>query len=137
MSTRTWSPLLFPYNCQLSKLGYFKLMHYATNIIAIRCKFKYSTHATLNVNSVRAKLNKPDKTEHSAKQMVIVKMCQRSSMIHWLKQRSVLERSGLDWKHPQQVRYNSKREKFGVYFFSFSQASNHCLAIRWESSITF
>ena len=43
-------------------------MHYATNIIAIRCKFKYSTRATLNVNSARAKLNKPDKTECSAKQ---------------------------------------------------------------------
>ena len=58
---------LFPYNCQLSKLRYFKLMHYATNIIAIRCKFKYSLRATLNVNSARAKLNRPDKTECSAK----------------------------------------------------------------------
>ena len=43
-------------------------MHYATNIIVIRCKFKYSTRTTLNVNSACAKLNKPDKTECSAKQ---------------------------------------------------------------------
>ena len=74
MSARTWSPLLFPYNCQLAKLRYFKLMHYATNIIAIRCKFKYSTRATLNVNSARAKLNKPDKTECSAKQFVVFRL---------------------------------------------------------------
>ena len=45
-------------------------MHYATNIIAIRCKFKYSMCATLNVNSARAKLNKLDKTECSAKQLL-------------------------------------------------------------------
>ena len=39
-------------------------MHYPTNIIAIRCKFKYSTGAILNVNSARAKFNKPD-NKHS------------------------------------------------------------------------
>ena len=71
MSARTWSPLLFPYNWQLSKLRYFKLMHYATSIIAIWCKFKYSTCTTLNVNSARVKLNKKHKTECSAKQRLL------------------------------------------------------------------
>ena len=43
--------LLFPFNYQLSELRNFKWMHYATSIIVIRCKLKYITRTTLNVNS--------------------------------------------------------------------------------------
>ena len=44
-----------------------KLMYYATCIIAIRCKFKHSTRATLNVTSARVKLNKDDNWMFSEK----------------------------------------------------------------------
>ena len=82
MSARTWSPLFFPYNCQLSELHDFKPMHYMTNIIAIQCKFKYSTCAMLNVNSTCVKLNKTDETECSAKLCLLL---EPSSTSTWKK----------------------------------------------------
>ena len=81
MSARTWSPLLFPYNWQLSELRNFTLMYYTTCIITIQCKFKYSTHTTLNVNSARVKLNKYHNWMFSKTHSTPMRTCSSSLLV--------------------------------------------------------